>query len=216
VARLEAQMDVERKDHWQRVYSEKAESEVSWFQQHPALSLELIKSAHLPPDARIIDVGGGASRLVDHLLAAEYRNLTVLDVAEEALAQAQRRLGPAVSVVDWVVADITRWRPDVAYDVWHDRAVFHFLVEPEERAAYLRTLRRAVRSGGAVVIGTFALEGPERCSGLPVVRYSPQSLTRELGEGFELLESATEAHQTPSGKIQHFQFSRFRLNKCFA
>jgi SAM-dependent methyltransferase len=203
-------MAVDRRDHWEHVYTEKAEHEVSWFQQEPTLSLKLIKAAGVARDARIVDVGGGASRLVDCLLDRGYSNVAVLDIADSALAQARRRLGARASGVDWIVADITRWQPAAPYDLWHDRAVFHFLVEPEQRAAYRRVLATAVKRGSSVIIGTFALDGPERCSGLPVARYSPATLAEELGDEFVLVEQASEDHSTPGGKIQHFQFSRLQ------
>lgn len=206
----------QRKDHWERLYGTKKEDEVSWFQDEPKVSLALINQATAPRKASIIDVGGGHSRLVDHLLAAGYANVTVLDIAEAALAQARQRLGPRAIGIDWVVADITCWQPATAFDVWHDRAVFHFLTEPEDRAAYRKVLRRAVVPGGAVIIGTFAPEGPEMCSGLPVVRYAPLDLAAELGDDFQLIETAEESHRTPAGLIQRFQFSRFRVRPSSA
>lgn len=199
----------DRRTHWQRVYETKDEDAVSWYQERPETSLELITRDGLPQTARIIDVGGGASRLVDALLDAGYRHLTILDIAETALDRARRRLGARAESVEWVVADITRWAPAEPFDVWHDRAVFHFLTDPADRTAYRAVLRTAVGPGGRVVIGTFAPDGPERCSGLPVMRYAPESLTAELGDGFRFLDSLTEDHRTPSGAIQRFQFSRF-------
>jgi SAM-dependent methyltransferase len=204
-------MSTVRKNHWERIYSGKAERELGWFQERPTVSLELIARSSLPPDARIVDVGGGASRLVDCLLAGGYTDVTVLDVAEAPLAQARRRLGPQAARVTWIVADVTEWKPPAPFDLWHDRAVFHFLTDPDDRDAYRNVLRRAVRPGGIAIIGTFALDGPERCSGLPVVRYSPQSLRDELGAGFELLDGAADGHQTPGGAVQRFQFARLRL-----
>lgn len=198
------------KEHWRKVYAEKAENEVSWFQHKPARSLELIASAAPRKTARIIDVGAGASRLVGHLLQAGYSNLTALDLAEEGLLQARRRLGSDAYRIEWVVADIMRWQPSVRYDVWHDRAVFHFLVEPEERAAYQHILERVVQPGGTVILGTFGLEGPGRCSGLPVMRYSAELLSDEFSELLDLIEHTAEDHITPAGKIQLFQFCRFR------
>lgn len=200
-----------RKDHWEHLYGAKKEDEVSWFQEDPGVSLALINQATVPRTASIIDVGGGASRLVDHLLAAGHTNVTVLDIAEAALAQTRQRLGPRGSLVNWVVADITRWKPVATYDVWHDRAVFHFLTEPEDRAAYRKALRSALAPGGTIIIGTFAPEGPERCSGLPVVRYAPPDLAAELGEGFQLLDTVEDGHRTPAGAIQRFQFCRFKV-----
>lgn len=196
-----------RQNHWQNVYTTKDEESVSWFQDRPEASLKLITRDGLPTDARIIDVGAGASRLVDALLAAGYANLTMLDIAPAALDQARARLGRHAETVEWVAADITAWTPPVAFDVWHDRAVFHFLTEASDRAAYRAALEAGVRPGGRAIIGTFAPDGPQKCSGLPVVRYSPEALAAELGAGFRLIDSLSETHHTPTGAVQHFQFS---------
>ncbi|WP_374466234.1 trans-aconitate 2-methyltransferase [Ferrovibrio sp.] len=199
-----------REQHWQEVYSTKDEAEVSWFQDRPQTSLGLIAQTGLSPDASLIDIGGGASRLVDALLAAGWRDIAVLDIAGAALAKARARLGPQGAGVDWIVADITAWQPRRRYDLWHDRAVFHFLASPGDRAAYKAALRSAIAPGGHVVIGSFALDGPERCSGLPVQRYSPETLSAELGPDYVLEQALQEDHHTPAGRVQHFQFSRFR------
>jgi ubiquinone/menaquinone biosynthesis C-methylase UbiE len=195
--------------HWERVYVEKAEQEVSWFQEVPAISMRLVAATGVGPDARIVDVGGGASRLVDALLVDGYGRLTVLDLAAPALERARQRLGSRAASVSWVAADVTSWRPDGTFDVWHDRAVFHFLVRPEERAAYRSALLRALRAGGHAIVATFAADGPERCSGLPVARYDPDALAVELGPELRLVESLREEHRTPGGKVQRFQYSRF-------
>ena len=197
---------MDRKQHWESVYREKAEDTVSWFQVHPDTSLELIR-AHTGPQDAVIDVGGGASRLVDHLLAEGYGDVTVLDLSETALERAGARLGPAALKVQWQVADVTDWRPGRRYRFWHDRAVFHFLIEPQERAAYRAALEAALAPGHHALIAGFALDGPERCSGLPVQRYSPESLAAELGRGFRLRESREETHVTPMGRLQRFQYS---------
>lgn len=199
-----------RSAHWENVYATKGETEVSWFQDSPAISLELIKAANPAPTAAIIDIGGGASRLVDALLREGYRSLAVLDLSANALEAARARLGPAASNVDWIVSDVTTWQPTRSYDVWHDRAAFHFLTEPRDRAAYVERLQSAVRPGGQIIIGTFALDGPEKCSGLPVQRYDGKSLAAELGAAFELIETRGEIHATPWKSTQAFQFSRFR------
>lgn len=199
-----------REQHWQEVYSTKDEAEVSWFQDRPQTSLGLIAQTGLSPHASLIDIGGGASRLVDALLAAGWRDIAVLDIAGAALAKARVRLGPQGAGVDWIVADITAWQPRRRYDLWHDRAVFHFLTDPADRAAYKAALRSAMAPGGHVVIGGFALDGPERCSGLPVQRYSPETLSAELGPDYVLEQALQEDHHTPAGRVQHFQFSRFR------
>jgi len=202
----------DRTAHWQTVYTTKAETEVSWYQDDPTTSLRLIRNAGATPTSRIIDIGGGASRLVDALLAQGFRALTVLDISAAALGMAQGRLGAAAANVDWIAADVTTWTPAQPYDIWHDRAAFHFLTEPDDRAAYLARLRATVRSGGAVIIGTFAADGPEKCSGLPVVRYDAQGLAETLGPAFTLDESCPEMHRTPWGSVQPFQFCRFHAN----
>jgi trans-aconitate methyltransferase len=200
----------DRTAHWQAVYMTKAENEVSWFQENPATSLRLIADADASSHSRIIDIGGGASRLVDALLAQGFRSLAVLDISAAALETAKTRLGPRGVDVDGIAADVTKWRPAKTYDIWHDRAAFHFLTEAADRDAYIERLKSAVASGGQVIIGTFALDGPEKCSGLQVERYDAESLADTLGAGFELADNFAEAHRTPWGAIQHFQFSRFR------
>jgi SAM-dependent methyltransferase len=198
-----------RQAHWENVYQTKSEREVSWFQDDPAPSLELIALAGAGQASAIIDIGGGASRLVDALLARAYRNVTVLDLSGAALAAARARLGQDAERASWIVADITTWRPETPYDIWHDRAAFHFLNAPEEQAAYAERLRQALKVGGHAIIGTFALDGPERCSGLPVTRHSPQSLAAVLGYGFSLQDSRRHQHRTPWETVQNFQFSTF-------
>lgn len=198
----------ERKQHWEAVYATKAENEVSWFQAGAAVSVGLIAGV-VAKTAKIIDVGGGASWLVDDLLGLGFTNLTVLDIAEAALDMAKARLGDKSSRVKWLCADITQWKPTESYDVWHDRAVFHFLTNADDREAYKKALHMGVRPGGTAIIASFALDGPERCSGLPVQRYSPESLAQELGSGFRLINSVSQEHPTPFGTVQKFQFSRF-------
>ncbi|MBR0725972.1 class I SAM-dependent methyltransferase [Bradyrhizobium manausense] len=200
----------DRTTHWQNVYATKGEAEVSWFQDSPTISLEMIRTVSPNRDAAIIDVGGGASRLVDALLQDGYRDLAVLDLSANALDAAKKRVGAAASRVDWIVADATTWRPAKTYDVWHDRAAFHFLTDPRNRAAYVERLRTAIAPGAHIIIATFAPDGPEKCSGLPVQRHDSASLAAELGPGFELVETRSETHQTPWHSMQAFQFSRFR------
>jgi SAM-dependent methyltransferase len=199
----------DRQTHWENVYGTKGEKEVSWFQERPAISLELIDATGVKPGASIVDIGGGASRLIDVLLDKGFE-ATVLDLSDKALATAKARLGARASEVRWVVADVTRWEPSGTFDVWHDRAALHFLTEPKDRAAYAERVARTVRPGGHVIIGTFAPDGPERCSGLPVVRHDARSLGETLGRAFKLIESRRDDHHTPMGSTQRFQFSRFQ------
>ncbi|MCA1415590.1 class I SAM-dependent methyltransferase [Bradyrhizobium sp. NBAIM20] len=203
----------DRSNHWDHVYATKGEAEVSWYQDSPAISLAMIRAAGSDRDTTIIDVGGGASRLVDALLQDGYRDIAVLDLSANALAAAKKRIGQAASTVDWIVADATTWRPARTYDVWHDRAAFHFLTDPRDRVAYVERLRSAVRPGGHVIIATFAPDGPEKCSGLPVQRHDSVSLAAELGPEFKLVETRSETHHTPWHSTQAFQFSRFRRQK---
>lgn len=199
---------MERQAHWETVYGTRMEDAVSWFQEAPTVSMDLIARVAAPGSA-VIDVGGGASRLVDRLVAAGY-GMTVLDIADAALAQARARMGDAAQSVDWIVADVTDWRPPRQFDVWHDRAVFHFLVDPADRRAYVAAASEAIPEGGHAIIGTFAPDGPERCSGLPVRRYDPEALGAEFGPGFERAEDLRHDHVTPSGAIQRFQFTVLR------
>ncbi len=197
--------------HWEQVYGSKASDTVSWFQAEPSPSLAMIAQAGVNPDAAVIDVGAGASALVDHLLDSGFRHVSVLDVSSQALAETKARLGERAALVDWLVEDITAWRPPAAaFDLWHDRAVFHFLIDAADRQVYLRALERALRPGGHVILATFALDGPERCSGLPVQRYSPQMLEAVLGPHFELIDARPETHRTPGGASQNFVWCLFR------
>ncbi|MBI4693830.1 MAG: class I SAM-dependent methyltransferase [Gammaproteobacteria bacterium] len=200
-----------REAHWQNVYTTKAPDAVSWFQPRAALSLRFIAEAGLPPAAPIIDVGAGASRLVDGLLALGHQDLTLLDVSDAALAVTRARLGPQAAGVTFLSGDATTVPlPAARYALWHDRAVFHFLTEAAERAAYLAQLRRALTADGQVVIATFAEDGPEKCSGLPVRRYRATELAAELGADFELCAHDREQHATPFGTTQSFTYCRFR------
>jgi SAM-dependent methyltransferase len=203
---------MERQEHWERIYSSKVPTEVSWYQEHPGKSLELIAHTGAGTAARIIDVGGGASVLVAELLARGFTDLTVLDVSSAALKHAEARLGEAdARRVTWMEADITQAAlPESSYDVWHDRAVFHFLTDAEDRKMYIGNMERSVKEGGHIIISTFALDGPLRCSGLDIVRYSPESLQTEFGGGFDLLESCHELHPTPFGTQQSFVYCYFR------
>jgi len=199
-----------RQSHWENVYTTKGETEVSWFQENPAPSLALIAEIGAAPTSTIIDIGGGASRLVDHLIEQGFHDVTVLDLSAAALKAAKARLGERASVAHWLVADATTWEPSRSYDVWHDRAAFHFLTEAGDRDAYLARLKQALKIGGHAIIATFALDGPEKCSGLPVERYDAARLAQTLGSGFELLHSQRNEHATPWGVQQRFQFSVFQ------
>jgi 2-polyprenyl-3-methyl-5-hydroxy-6-metoxy-1,4-benzoquinol methylase len=201
--------NTDRQAHWQNVYATKAEKEVSWFQENPTPSLDLIAATGIRRDAHIIDVGGGASRLVDSLLERGFHRIAILDLSANALGEAKKRLGRRADAVDWIAADVTTWEPSSTYDLWHDRAAFHFLTEAADRDAYVVRLKKAVRAGGNVIIATFALDGPERCSGLPIVRYDPEAVASALGPEFDLVESRRHDHITPGGNTQRFQFSRF-------
>ena len=194
-------------DHWDKVYTARPANAVSWYQEHAEQSLRLIRDTGAGTDASIIDVGGGASTLVDDLLGAGYSRITVLDLSAAALAAARQRLGPLAARVQWLEADITAVvLPASAYDVWHDRAVFHFLTGAEQRAAYVRAVLRAVRPGGHVIVATFAEDGPTQCSGLTVRRYSPGALHAEFGRPFDLVRHEREDHRTPFGTLQRFVY----------
>lgn len=195
------------RNHWETVYQTKASDQVSWFRPHLETSLSFIERAGPDRSTHIIDVGGGESTLADDLLARGYRNLTVLDISPTAIAVAKARLGAAGDCVEWIVADITHADlPADAYDIWHDRAVFHFLTAAADRAAYVERVQRSVKRGGHVIIGTFGPEGPAKCSGLDVRRYDAGSLHEEFGRRFRLIESSKELHQTPSGSTQQFVY----------
>ena len=199
-----------RQAHWENVYTRKGENEVSWFQENPAPSLELIAQVGAAHTSAIIDIGGGASRLVDCLTDRGFADITVLDLSGAALDAAKARLGRRADRVHWVVADATIWEPARTYDIWHDRAAFHFLTEQQDRAAYIARLKRGLKIVGHAIIATFALDGPEKCSGLPVARYDSASLGKTLGPMFQLVHTVRHEHATPWGSQQVFQFSVFR------
>ncbi|GAB2960578.1 class I SAM-dependent methyltransferase [Hymenobacter coalescens] len=190
------------------MYATKTPEQVSWTQSVPQTSLDFIHSFHLPRTARIIDVGGGDSRLVDFLLAEGYENLTVLDISPIALDKARQRLGSRAERVNWVISDITEFKPDITFDLWHDRAAFHFLTTEAQIARYLTTVRQAVT--GFLTIGTFSEQGPAKCNGLPIRQYSEDSLNAELHHGFEKIRCLTEDHITPFATTQNFLFCSFR------
>jgi 2-polyprenyl-3-methyl-5-hydroxy-6-metoxy-1,4-benzoquinol methylase len=200
-------MKMDVKTHWENIYSTKTPDQVSWYRPHLETSMALIKRAAIDRRASIIDVGGGESTLVDDLLEQEFQNITVLDVSQAAIDVNKARLGERAKEVHWIVADITRVDLEAqAYDVWHDRAVFHFLTSPQQRADYVRQVAQSVRSGGYVIVSTFGPDGPTKCSGLDVVRYDADSLHEEFGARFRLVESSKEIHQTPFGTTQQFLY----------
>lgn len=200
----------DRHEHWDAVYTGKSPTDVSWYQHAPAPSLRALAHAGAVPASSLVDVGGGASNLVDALLAQGWQDLTVLDIAAPALDTAKARLGHLADMVNWVAEDITEWVPERTFDVWHDRAVFHFLTEQEQREAYQRALLQGTAKGSHVIIATFALDGPEKCSGLPVQRYDAAGLARQLGDRFELTDTWLEDHVTPWGAVQSFNWCLFR------
>ena len=202
-------MDAERA-HWDKVYETKAETAVSWYQPRSALSLKLIARASPDSKASVIDVGGGTSTLVDDLLAQGFADLTVLDISGTALDRSKARLGKDADKVGWIVADITRWSPTGTWDIWHDRAAFHFLTAPGSQKAYVAALTAATRPGATVIVATFGLDGPEKCSGLAVERYSPGALADCLGSDFALTAEETANHKTPWGTEQRFLYTVFK------
>lgn len=199
---------MDRKTHWEHVYTAKQPTEVSWYQPQPVRALELMAETGVGPATRIIDVGGGDSVLVDALIARGLGQVTVLDLSAAALARARARLGADAAQVTWIEADVTQADlPPAAYDLWHDRAVFHFLVAPEDRARYVAAATAAVRPGGTLIVATFALDGPARCSGLDVARYSPAGLAEAFGAAFILRRGFADVHRTPAGQDQRFSYA---------
>jgi SAM-dependent methyltransferase len=204
----EGGMSMNRQEHWNAIYTTTGERDVSWFEMLPAISMQMLEAAGLTPETCVIDVGGGNSRLIDELVGRGLDCLAVLDVSGAALQQARERLGPAGAIPIWLEADVVGGWSLKLMDIWHDRAVFHFLITQEDRARYRDSLRRNLKAKGTAIIATFALDGPRMCSGLPVAHYSPETLAAELGEEFALLESRPHVHTTPSGIKQSFQYSR--------
>jgi SAM-dependent methyltransferase len=198
-----------RKTHWDKVYTDKSPLELSWYQSEPAVSLMLIHNVGLGKDAPIIDVGGGASILVDRLSKEGFKHLTVLDISGKALAYAKRRLGDKAQEVEWYETDITEFIAPHAFMLWHDRAVFHFLTDPADREKYVEVLKRTLTPGGHLIIAAFAIGGPTKCSGLDIVRYDSDKLGVELAEEFLLVEQTQEKHITPTGREQKFGYFRF-------
>jgi SAM-dependent methyltransferase len=205
-----------RGDHWEAVYEHKRPDQVSWYQREAILSAELIRSLDLARDAAILDVGGGASTMVDALLALGYEDVTVLDISAAALGAAQNRLGERCLRVRWLHEDLLEWQPQRRYDVWHDRAVFHFLVFPADRALYGRLLNKALKADGHAIVGTFAPGGPAQCSGLEVRQYTPEGICDEFGDRFSLVGTREELHTTPAGTPQPFSWAVIRKGRSRA
>jgi len=197
------------KKHWEKVYTQKNPNEVSWFQNEPTVSKKIIQSVSNNL-ASVIDVGGGASLLVDYLIKLGYTNVAVLDISDKAIQYAKARLGDQANSVEWFVEDITQFTPPHTYNVWHDRAVFHFLIDEQSRKSYVEVLRNAIMVGGYVIIATFAKDGPKKCSGLDIVQYDENSIQYELGNDFVLLDSEYETHITPNKAEQHFIYFTFQ------
>jgi 2-polyprenyl-3-methyl-5-hydroxy-6-metoxy-1,4-benzoquinol methylase len=201
-------MKLDRKKHWETVYETKKPDQVSWSQEIPKTSLEFIHSFGLEKTAKIIDIGGGDSKLVDYLLDEGFENVTVLDISAKSLEKARNRLGEKANKVNWIVSDITEFEPNMTFDVWHDRATFHFLTTPEQKKKYIKTVRKSI--SGFLTIGTFSQNGPERCSGLEIKQYSEEELTSELKDGFDNIKCVTEDHLTPFDTTQNFLFCSFK------
>lgn len=200
----------DRKKHWENIYQTKLLNEVSWFQPTPETSLDFIKQFNVPTNAKIIDIGGGDSFLVDHLLDKGYRDITVLDISEAAIERAKQRLCDRAEKVKWIVADAAKFQPTEKYDFWHDRAAFHFLTDEQEISNYLDTAQRSIKPTGVLVIGTFSEQGPKKCSGIEIKQYSENSMTERLKKFFEKIKCITIDHKTPFDTIQNFVFCSFR------
>jgi len=203
-------VELDRKAHWEKVYREKAADSVSWFQSNPDVSLSLIKSCHLDIDDSLIDVGGGSSVLIDSLINLGHQNLSVLDISSAALSNSQERLGSLADRVNWLVEDVTNFQAPQKYSLWHDRAVFHFLTDKADREKYIEALKASLSENGYLILASFAIGGPEKCSGLPIVQYDEEKIMNELGAEFELVESKNEVHLTPWESEQSFKYFRLK------
>ncbi|MCO4292683.1 class I SAM-dependent methyltransferase [Solitalea sp. MAHUQ-68] len=199
-----------RKKHWDTIYQTKSLKEVSWYQPTPQTSLNLIEATNLPLNAKIIDIGGGDSFLVDHLLSKNYKDISVLDISNHAIERAKNRFRVNSENITWIVSDISDFTPVEQYDIWHDRAAFHFLTENVEIDKYVTTVSKAVKSGGYLIIGTFSEQGPTKCSGIAIKQYSKDSLTEVFNAEFELVDSITIDHPTPFNTLQNFVFCSFK------
>lgn len=200
----------DRKKHWENIYQTKEFKELSWYQPTPTISLDLLKQFNIPATAKIIDVGGGDSFLVDHLIDLGYQDITVLDISEAALDRVKKRLGDRATEVKWIVADAATFKPNKKYDFWHDRATFHFLTKEQEIENYIDTLQQSINPTGILVIGTFSEQGPKKCSGIEIKQYSETTMTNRLRKFFEKIKCITVDHRTPSDTLQNFIFCSFR------
>ncbi len=207
-------MQTDRKNHWENIYRSKPLETVSWYQPVPETSLTLIAALNLPKTARIIDIGGGDSLLTDHLLQLGYKNLTVLDISETALERARKRLGPLAGQVRWVVSDVVDFEPDESYDLWHDRAAFHFFTEQPDVEAYRVVASQAVKPGGHMLVATFSIHGPEKCSGKVITRYEPTTLETVFQDTFSQTGCLETGHSTPGGAVQQFLFCNFQRRRA--
>lgn len=201
---------MDNQSHWETIYTEKQPGEVSWTQNIPSLSLQLIDNTYKPKNSKLIDVGGGESNLVDHLLEKGYENISVLDISQNALIRCKQRLGDKSKNIEWIVTDITKFHSKTKYEIWHDRAVFHFLTDPESIAFYKNNLLNALNKGGELIIGTFSNDGPKKCSGLEIKQYTEETLTDTFSPEFIPIEFQREDHHTPFGTVQNFVFGRFK------
>ncbi len=202
-------MEINKKEHWETIYKTKELKEVSWYQPVPQTSLDLLKKHNIPLDAKIIDIGGGDSFLADNLLKLGYSDITVLDISEEAILKAQRRLGDDAKKINWIVSDVTDFRPEVKYDFWHDRAAFHFLTAEKDITQYKEIAKQGISKNGILAIGTFSKNGPLKCSGIEIKQYSEQSLEEQFNPDFKLIDKFTVDHNTPFGTVQNFVFGIF-------
>ena len=203
-------MAISEKEHWEKIYENKQEEELSWFQPYPKTSMEFLELFNLPLTAKIIDIGGGSSHFADVLLERGYTNIWVLDISELAIASAKKRLGEKAIRINWVVEDITAFNPSVQFDFWHDRAAFHFLTSEEKINKYISIAEKAIKKDGYMVLGTFSENGPEKCSGLDIKQYSEASMSGRFGVSFERIKCIHEDHLTPSNLVQNFLFCSFR------
>ena len=202
--------NIDRKKHWENIYQSKQLKEVSWFQPIPETSLDFIKQFKVPTNAKIIDIGGGDSFFVDHLLAMGYQDITILDISESALRRAKQRLGDLADKVKWIVADAATFAPTEQYDFWHDRATFHFLTDKQEIESYIENTQKSIKQGGILLLGTFSEQGPEKCSGIEIKQYNELTMTALLQRFFEKIKCITIDHKTPYEVIQNFIFCSFK------